>query len=205
MHVFDRVWLYYAFSVSACWGIVFVRSHSESACVYMCRFVYKCVSLCVCHCAVYVTKSPVMVCAQVCLLMAPKWLSVWSSTSPVGKSEGSIAEHEQCHRCFTFEHAWITLWLSQKCRLTQKLCTKSVHTLNFPYTFTSMYGFRNLLTHYMNYQIFLCNLKKKKLFHLFHLTAPKSEELQFRYTIFHSVGFSGIFRSVFFNCAFTNT
>lgn len=76
VHVFDRVWLYYAFSVSACWGIVFVRSHSESACVYMCRFVYKCVSLCVCHCAVCVTESPVMVCAQVCLLMAPKWLSV---------------------------------------------------------------------------------------------------------------------------------
>lgn len=113
VYVFDRVWLYYAFSVSACWGIVFVRSHSESACVYMCRFVYKCVSLCVCHCAVCVTESPVMVCAQVCLLMAPKWLSVWSSTSPVGKSEGSIAEHEQCHRCFTFEHAWITFWLSQ--------------------------------------------------------------------------------------------
>lgn len=61
--------------------------------------IFLCFSVCVYACmySVCVIETPAMMCAQVCLLMAPKWLSVWSSTSPVGKWEGSNAEHKQCH------------------------------------------------------------------------------------------------------------
>lgn len=60
--------------------------------------------MCVCMHFVWVTETPVMMCAHVSLLMAPKWLSVWSSTSPVGKPGGSDAETQQRH---TVLYIWI--------------------------------------------------------------------------------------------------
>lgn len=71
-----------------------------------------CVSMCVCArmYSVCVTETPVMMYAHFCLLMAPKWLSVWSSTSPVGESEGSNAEQEWYHSDTV--HLDRTLWLS---------------------------------------------------------------------------------------------
>lgn len=70
-------------------------------CLCECMCVWKgvrermCVCVRVCMYFVWVTEKPVMTCAHVLLLMAPKWLSVWSSTSPVGKPGGSNVQNKK--------------------------------------------------------------------------------------------------------------
>lgn len=61
-----------------------MQTHNSVLCLFSCTvFVCLCVHLYLCvlpesvfDCTACVTQSPVMVHAQVCLLMAPKWLSL---------------------------------------------------------------------------------------------------------------------------------
>lgn len=73
--------------------------------------------MCAClHAFCVRNRNTIMMSAQVCVLMVPKWLSVWSSTSPVGESEARNAENKHCHmRCIWSKHTsqWCVdnLWL----------------------------------------------------------------------------------------------